>query len=131
LEEKLTGGGVPILERAIRMGSHEGVAEVILIGIAGKTSDWGVVLAHQDILDIFYVAIELLWLVLTIFTNPVEQPAATYALSVRNSRHSMDPLSTSIFSSVKMLGTVMRDSLRDLTDVIAFFWSSTGGSLYS
>jgi hypothetical protein len=60
--------------------------------------------------------------------KPVEQPAATYAPSVRNYRHSIEPLSIYSFSSVNRFGTVMRDSFTDLTVVTAFLGNSTGGS---
>lgn len=43
----------------------------------------------------------------------------------------MEPLSTSMASSVKRLGTVTSDSFTDLREVTGFLGSSTGGSWYS
>jgi hypothetical protein len=70
----------------------------------------------------------LLWVEETILMRPLEQPAARYVSSVRNSRHSIEPSSILIVSSVKRLGTVTSDSFIDLAETAGLVGSCTGGN---
>ena len=52
LEEELAGSGMPVLERAVRMGGHECVPQILLVGIVGQAGDWRVVRPHQYVLHV-------------------------------------------------------------------------------
>lgn len=67
---------MPILQRSIGVGSHESMSEVILVGVEGQPSDRRVVGPFQDILHVFCMTDNLLWLEDTIFMSPLEHPAA-------------------------------------------------------
>jgi hypothetical protein len=43
---------MPVLESAIGMCGHEGIAERVFIGVVGEASHWRAVRPHQHILNI-------------------------------------------------------------------------------
>lgn len=67
---------MPILQRSIGVGSHESMSEVILVGVEGQPSDRRMIGSFQDILHVFCMTDNLLWLEDTIFMSPLEHPAA-------------------------------------------------------
>lgn len=67
---------MPILQRSIGVGSHEGMPQVVLVGVEGQPGDRRVIGPFQDILHVFCMKGCLLWLEETIFMSPLEHPAA-------------------------------------------------------
>jgi len=43
---------MPVLERAVRMGGHECVAQILLVRIVGQAGDWRVVRPRQHVLHV-------------------------------------------------------------------------------
>lgn len=68
---------MPVLESAVGVRGQEGVAQGILVGVAGQTGHGRAVRPHQHVLDVLCVQAGVLWLALTTLMKPVEQPAAT------------------------------------------------------